>query len=173
MLQPLNHASQIGQVDRNHPRIKRLAAELRALGPRPDALIQALHAAQGMFGYLPLDVIAFIARELKVSPSRAYGVVTFYHFFTLQPKGKHNCLVCTGTACYVKGAQAVVDRIEHDFGIKAGDTTPDGELGLQTARCIGACGMAPAVTFDDEIMAKVKPDEVTQLLKQRMTRSAA
>lgn len=173
MIPDLNHASDIGDVNRSNPRIKRLVAELRMMGHRPDSLIQALHAAQGMFGYLPLDVIRFIARELKVPPSRAYGVVTFYHFFTLRPKGEHNCLVCTGTACYVKGAQAVIDRIEQDFGIKAGGTTPDNQLGLQTARCIGACGMAPAVTFDDEIMAKVKPDQITQLLKSRLARSAA
>jgi len=171
MIPAVNHASQIADVDRDTPRIKRLTSMLSSLGHRPDSLIQALHGAQGMFGYLPLDVIRFIAAELKVSPSRAYGVVTFYHFFSLSPKGTHNCLVCTGTACYVKGAQTVIDAIEHGFGIKTGGTTPDNELSLQTARCIGACGMAPAVTFDDEIMAKVRPAEVTELLKARLART--
>lgn len=171
MISTVNHASQIDEVDRNSPRMKRLGTILRGLGYRPDSLIQALHAAQGMFGYLPLDVIHFVARELKVPPSRAYGVVSFYHFFNLSPKGRHNCLVCTGTACYVKGAQAVIEAIEHGFGIKTGGTTPDNELGLQTARCIGACGMAPAVTFDDEILAKVKASQVTEMLKTRLAGS--
>ncbi len=173
MVSAVNHARDIGEVDRNSPRIKRLLAAIRSGGQRPDALIQILHMAQGMFGYLPLDVIRFVAKELHVPPSRAYGVATFYHFFSLRPKGEHNCLVCTGTACYVKGAQGVIDRIEKDFALKTGQTTPDGRLGLGTARCIGACGMAPAVVFDDEVLARVKPDEVTGLLRNKLAQVAA
>jgi bidirectional [NiFe] hydrogenase diaphorase subunit len=173
MIPATNHAHQIGEPNRNSPRIKRLTTVLRGLGHRPDSLIQALHAAQGMYGYLPLDVIHFIASELKVPPSRAYGVVTFYHFFSLRPKGEHNCLVCTGTACYVKGAQGLIDRIEADFDVRAGGTTADNKLGLQTARCIGACGLAPAVTFDEEILGKVKADEITQIVRDKLAKAAS
>jgi bidirectional [NiFe] hydrogenase diaphorase subunit len=173
MIPAVNHARDIGEVNRNAARIKRLLGTIRNLGQRPDALIQVLHAAQGMYGYLPLEVIRFVAKELRVSPSRAYGVATFYHFFSLRPKGEHSCLVCTGTACYVKGAQAVIDRIERDFDVKAGQTTSDNLLGLETARCIGACGMAPAVVFDEEILARVKPDEVTALLRNKLAQVAA
>lgn len=170
MIPALNHAHQIGEPSRNSPRLKRLIAVLRGLGHRPDSLIQALHAAQGMYGYLPLDVIHFIAAELKVPPSQAYGVVTFYHFFSLRQKGAHNCLVCTGTACYVKGAQGLIDRIEDAFDVRAGGTTADNKLGLQTARCIGACGLAPAVTFDEEIIGKVKGNEVAQILRDKLAK---
>ncbi len=170
---PMNHRRSIGEVNRNSSRIKRLSSTIRSLGHRPDALIQVLHVAQGMYGYLPLEVIRFVAQELRVSPSRAYGVATFYHFFSLRPKGEHSCLVCTGTACYVKGAQAVIDRIERDFDVKTGQTTADHRLGLETARCIGACGMAPAVVFDEEILARVKPEEVTALLRNKLAQVAA
>ncbi len=170
---PMNHRRSIGEVNRNSSRIKRLSSTIRSLGHRPDALIQVLHVAQGMYGYLPLEVIGFVAQELRVSPSRAYGVATFYHFFSLRPKGEHSCLVCTGTACYVKGAQTVIDRIEKDFGLKTGQTTGDNRLGLETARCIGACGMAPAVVFDEEILPRVKPEEVTALLRSKLAQVAA
>jgi bidirectional [NiFe] hydrogenase diaphorase subunit len=173
MIPAVNHRRAIGEVNRNSSRIKRLATTIRNLGHRPDAMIQVLHVAQGMYGYLPLDVIRFVAQELRVSPSRAYGVATFYHFFSLRPKGEHCCLVCTGTACYVKGAQAVLDRIEKDFDLKTGQSTPDNRLGLATARCIGACGMAPAVVFDEEILARVRPEEVTALLRNKLAQVAA
>lgn len=173
MIPALNHARDIPDVDRSASRTKRLLAAIRSIGQRPDALIQVLHVAQGMYGYLPLNIIRLVAKELRVSPSRAYGVATFYHFFSLRPKGEHTCLVCTGTACYVKGAQAVIDRIEKDFDVKNGETTADNRLGLQSARCIGACGMAPAVIFDEQILARVKPEEVTALLRGKLAQVAA
>lgn len=173
MIPALNHGRDIGDVDRNSPRTKRLLSAIRSIGQRPDALIQVLHVAQGMYGYLPLNVIRLVAKELHVSPSRAYGVATFYHFFSLRPKGEHTCLVCTGTACYVKGAQAVINQIEQDFDVKNGETTADNRLGLQSARCIGACGMAPAVIFDEQILARVKPGEVTALLRSKLAQVAA
>ncbi|MGD0835009.1 MAG: NAD(P)H-dependent oxidoreductase subunit E [Polyangia bacterium] len=169
----MNHARDLGDINPSSPRVKRLLGTMRSLEYRPDALIQVLHVAQGMYGYLPLDVVRFVAKELRVPPARAMGVATFYHFFSLRPKGDHTCLVCTGTACYVKGAQAVIDRIEKDFGIKTGSTTPDNRLSLATARCIGACGMAPAVTFDEEILARVKPEEVTARLRNKLAQVAA
>jgi bidirectional [NiFe] hydrogenase diaphorase subunit len=167
-----NRASQMPDVVRTDPRVKRVIAAMNQFGRRPDSLIQILHAAQGMYGYLPLPIIRFIAQEIKVAPSRVYGVVTFYHFFSLKPKGEHSCLVCTGTACYVKGAQKLIDEVEKVFDVKAGDTTKDNKLSLQTARCIGACGLAPAVTYDEEILAKQNPGDLVRNLKAKLGVSA-
>ena len=163
-----NRASQMPDVVRTDPRIKKVIAAMNTFGRRPDSLIQILHAAQGLYGYLPLPIIRFIAQELKVPPSRVYGVVTFYHFFSLKPKGEHNCLICTGTACYVKGAQKLIDEVESVFGLKVGETTKDGKLSLQTARCIGACGLAPASTLDEEILAKQTPGDLVKALKAKL-----
>jgi len=118
------------------------------------ALIEVLHSAQELFGFLELDLLFFIARCLKLPPSKVYGVATFYNFFTLRPKGEHTCVVCTGTACYVKGADALLAAMERLAGIKAGETTDDSKLSLVTARCLGACGIAPAVVLDGTVKGK-------------------
>ena len=89
--------------------------------------------------------------------SKVYGVATFYHFFTLKPQGEHTCVVCMGTACYIKGAQQMLDALEKTYGVKPGETTPDGKLSVLTARCIGSCGLAPAVVFDGEVAGKLTP----------------
>jgi bidirectional [NiFe] hydrogenase diaphorase subunit len=115
------------------------------------ALIEVLHAAQELFGYLEPDLLYFVARHMKLPPSRVYGVATFYHFFSLKPKGRHTCVVCTGTACYVKGANALLAAAEGEARVRAGETTADGQLSLLTARCLGACGIAPAVVLDGAI----------------------
>jgi len=150
------------------PRYKLIAGMVKKAEGNQDALIQLLHAAQGAFGYLPLHVIDLIAKGLNLSPSQVYGVVTFYHFFSLKPKGEHTCLVCTGTACYVKGAQKIIDEVEKHYQIKPGEVTKDNKLGLQTARCIGACGLAPAVVLDDNIIAKVQPEDVKKMLQSKI-----
>jgi bidirectional [NiFe] hydrogenase diaphorase subunit len=115
---------------------------------RQDALIEILHRAQELFGYLEDDVLLYVAHGLRLPPSRVYGVATFYHLFVLRPQGVHTCVVCLGTACYVKGASRILRTIEEYAGVAAGETTPDGQLSLMTARCIGACGVAPAVVYD-------------------------
>ncbi len=132
-------------------RFKILEAHMKKHQFKQDALIEVLHKAQELFGYLEDDLLLFIAHKLKLPASRVYGVATFYHFFTLKPKGKHTCVVCMGTACYVKGADKVLAAVEQKAGIKAGETTPDNELSLLTARCIGACGIAPAVVYDGTV----------------------
>jgi bidirectional [NiFe] hydrogenase diaphorase subunit len=106
-----------------------------------DALIEVLHAAQGLFGYLESNLLYFVAHNLKLPLSRVYGVATFYHFFTLKPTGKHTCVVCAGTACYVKGAEQLLTAVGDAAHIRPGETTTDGELSLLTARCLGACGV--------------------------------
>ena len=127
---------------------------------RQDALIEVLHAAQELFGYLELDLLHFVARHLKLPPSRVYGVATFYHFFTLKPQGKHTCVVCTGTACYVKGADALLAAAGKEAHVAPGETTPGGEVSLLTARCLGACGIAPAAVLDGTVKGHETPDAI-------------
>src|ERR1700747_3174980 len=129
-------------------RFQILEAHMKKHQFKQDALIEVLHKAQELFGYLEEDLLLFIAYKLKLPASRVYGVATFYHFFTLKPKGQHTCVVCMGTACYVKGAAKVLSAVEEEARVKAGETTADNKLSLLTARCIGACGIAPAVVYD-------------------------
>jgi bidirectional [NiFe] hydrogenase diaphorase subunit len=132
---------------------------------RQDALIEVLHRAQELFGYLDEGLLYFIAHNLKLPPSRVYGVATFYHFFNLKPKGAHTCVVCMGTACYVKGADKILAALEHYTGVKAGQTTPDGKVSITSARCIGACGLAPAVVYDGEVAARQTPEQALAKVK--------
>jgi len=162
----LNRAHQITEVASDDPRVKQIKKSIDNNHRRPDSLIQILHVAQDLYGFLPLPIISLVAKELRVPPSRIFGVATFYHYFSLKPKGEHNVMVCTGTACYVKGAQKILDQIGAEFGIKQGETTKDNKLGLQSARCIGACGLAPAVVMDNQILAKVDPAEIGSLIKK-------
>lgn len=150
------------------PRLKLIAAKIKKENHKPDALIEILHTAQNAYGYLPKNVLAYITKALKLPPSRVYSTVTFYHFFSLKSKGEHTCLVCTGTACYVKGAQALLDTIEKDLALKPGQVTADNKLGVQVARCIGACGLAPAVVLDEEVQGKIKPEEITAKIKAKI-----
>jgi bidirectional [NiFe] hydrogenase diaphorase subunit len=142
--------------------MKLLLARMKKEQYRPDALIEILHTAQSAYGHLPMKILRLIAQMLHLPPSRVYSTVTFYHFFSLQSKGEHTCLVCTGTACYVKGAQALLNRIEADLGLRPGEVTKDNKLGVEVARCIGACGMAPVVVYDDEVLPSVEPDILLQ-----------
>jgi bidirectional [NiFe] hydrogenase diaphorase subunit len=159
-------ADSTGSTARTDTRYKRIGSLIAKHRRRPDALIEVLHKVQDAFGYLPLEAMRFVAREMHVPPSRVYGVATFYHFFTLKPKGKHNCVICTGTACHVRGAQAIVDGIQKHLNLKPGQTTADGKLGVQIARCIGCCGLAPAVVLDDRVFARVTPGQILDLLHQ-------
>lgn len=120
------------------------------------ALIEVLHTAQELFGFLSPPLLKTIARKLKLPPSRVLGVATFYHFFSLKPKGEHTFVVCLGTACYVAGALGLVENLERRCA-KAGQTTADGKVSVETARCIGACGLAPAVIYDGNVLARVTP----------------
>ena len=132
-------------------RFKILEVHMKKFQFRQDALIEVLHKAQELFGCLDDDLLLFVASKLKLPPSRVYGVATFYHFFTLKPQGQHTCVVCMGTACYVKGADKILAAIEEETNIKPGETTPDNRVSLLTARCIGACGIAPAVVYDGKV----------------------
>lgn len=153
-------------------RYKILDTAMKRHQHRADALIEILHTAQELFGYLDNDLLVHIARSLKLPPSRVYGVATFYHFFTLKPKGRHTCVVCMGTACYVKGGDRVLAAVEEFAQIKAGETTPGNEMSLMTARCIGACGIAPAVVYDGTVTARQTPETAINLLKGWMQDAA-
>jgi bidirectional [NiFe] hydrogenase diaphorase subunit len=120
------------------------------------ALIEVLHTAQEFYGFLDRGLLKTIARKLRLPPSRVLGVATFYHFFSLAPKGEHSLIVCLGTACYVAGALNLLELLERRCA-KAGQTSPDGKVSVQSARCIGACGLAPAVIHDGRILARVSP----------------
>jgi bidirectional [NiFe] hydrogenase diaphorase subunit len=143
-------------------RWKLVNATMRRNGYRPDALIETLHTVQESFGYLDDESLRFVSESLNVSPSQVYGVATFYHFFNLKPQGKHVCSVCTGTACYIKGANKILDDIKEQFDIAPGETTPDNSVSLLTVRCVGACGLAPAVVFDGEVIGNVSVEETRE-----------
>jgi len=138
---------------------------MRRLGYAGHALIETLHTVQESFGYLDTEALSFIAKALRVPPSRVYGVATFYNFFSLKPQGVHTCVVCLGTACYVKGASQVLAAIEQYSGIKSGETTSDKQLSLLTARCIGACAIGPAVVYDGIVAGHRTPDSAVEKLK--------
>lgn len=127
---------------------------MRRLGNRPDGLIEALHSVQETFGYLDDDALHYISASLRVPPSKVFGVATFYHHFTMKPQGEHACVICTGTACYINGAGEILKTVESRLGIKPGQTTSDGELSLLTARCLGACSLAPAAIVDGEVQGR-------------------
>lgn len=154
-------------LSKTDPRIKLIAARMKKEKYRPDALIEILHTAQNAYGYLPRDVLAYITQSLHLPPSRVYSTVTFYHFFSLKSQGDHTCTVCTGTACYVKGAQEILDSLEKSFGLKPGQSTADNKLGVQVARCVGACGLAPVAILDNEIMGKANPDSIIQSIHEK------
>lgn len=146
-------------------RFKILEVHIKRHQAKADALIEVLHKAQELFGFLDDGLMLFVAHHLHLPPSRVYGVATFYHFFTLKPKGAHTCVVCLGTACYVKGADHVLRAVEERAGIKAGETTEDGQLSVLTARCIGACGIAPAVVYDGTVTPRQSPEDAVEKVK--------
>ncbi|WP_035276013.1 bidirectional hydrogenase complex protein HoxE [Desulfogranum japonicum] len=132
---------------------------------QPDALIETLHAAQDSFGCITLETMRYISHMLHLPLSRVYAVATFYHYFTLKPPGKHRCVLCMGTACYIAGAESIEKAITEKHHISPGETTSDGEISLLTARCLGSCGLAPAAIFDDKVMGQLTPKNVLKQLQ--------
>lgn len=130
------------------------------------ALIQVLHTAQESLGYVPRKAQEMIAEGLNVSLAEIYGVVTFYSLFSLKPKGRVQVNCCQGTACYVRGAPKVLERLQRELGISPGDTTDDREFSLEVVRCLGACGLAPVLTVNEDTHARIKADRVSALLER-------
>jgi NADH-quinone oxidoreductase subunit E/NADP-reducing hydrogenase subunit HndA len=130
----------------------------------PGELISILHKTQGEFGYLPEDVQREVALNLNISVAQVYGVVTFYSFFTMKPKGKYAISVCLGTACYVRGADKIVDELKDQLKIKVGGVTPDGKFSLDCLRCVGACGLAPVILIGDKVYGRVEASQIKEIL---------
>jgi len=138
---------------------------MRRHGYSRNALIETLHTVQQSFGYLDEESLKFVAASLRVPLSQAYGVATFYHFFSLKPPGEHTCLICTGTACFIKGAAQLVARAEKLLNVKSGETTTDGKVSLLTARCLGSCSLAPVAVLDGELAANASEGFVQDRLR--------
>lgn len=133
---------------------------------QPGELINVLHKCQHTFGYLPAEVQEVVAQELNVSLAKVYGVVTFYSFFTMIPKGKYPISICTGTACYVRGAENVLAEFKKELGVNVGETTADGKFSINCLRCVGACGLAPVITVGEKTYGRVSPEMVKDILKE-------
>jgi bidirectional [NiFe] hydrogenase diaphorase subunit len=146
---------------------------MRRLGGRRDSLIEVLHAVQDAFGYLDTDALTYVSDALRIPPSRVYGVATFYSYFTLKPAGDHTCVVCTGTACYINGASGILAAIRRELGIGPGMTTADGRISVLTARCVGACSLAPVVVVDGEAAGRLTPAGVVARLGDLAARERA
>jgi NADH-quinone oxidoreductase subunit E/NADP-reducing hydrogenase subunit HndA len=137
----------------------------KSFNNEPGELINVLHKVQTTFGYLPAEVQDVVANKLNMSVAKVYGVVTFYSFFTMIPKGRFPISICTGTACYVRGAEKVLDEFKKQLSIKVGESTPDGKFSLNCLRCVGACGLAPVVQVGEKTYGRVSPDLVKDILK--------
>ena len=155
------------QVPEDHAqKLEQIAAVIAKYEAKSSNLIMILHAAQGIYGYLPYPVQKFIADKMNIPVSEVSGVVSFYSFFSTKPKGKHTIMVCMGTACYVRGGKKLVEGLEKHLNVKVTDTTEDGKFTLSVARCIGACGLAPAMMVDDTVYKAVNPNKLESVLSK-------
>jgi bidirectional [NiFe] hydrogenase diaphorase subunit len=143
-----------------------------------DSLLEVLNAAQEVFGYLSKDLLIYISTHLNVPMSQVYGVATFYHLFTFEPQGEHNCIICKGTACHVKGADRIIEALSEEFNINPGETTTDGLFSLTIARCLGSCGLAPVIVLDGQVYGKETPEaaskralEVVSISKEKLSQA--
>lgn len=140
--------------------------EVRKWGAKPASLIQVLHGTQERIGYLPEDVLKYIAERLGVPLSKVYGVVTFYNFFKTNKDAEHIVMICMGTACYVKDGESVVKAMEDYLRIKVGEKTKDGKFSLKIVRCLGACGLAPVISIDGNVYGKLTPEKAIEILSK-------
>ncbi|MEG1942614.1 MAG: NAD(P)H-dependent oxidoreductase subunit E [Angelakisella sp.] len=141
---------------------------IEQLKEQQGALMPILQGAQGIYGYLPIEVMEMISNETDIPLAEIYGVATFYSQFSLNPHGQNTISVCLGTACYVKGAGDIFDKITQKLGIQSGECTPDGKFSLEACRCIGACGLAPVMTINDEVYGRLVPDDIDTILAKYM-----
>lgn len=146
--------------------IVQLDEQIETYGKKEGGLIPLLEKAQGLLGYIPLNVQRRISEKTNISPNRIYGVISFYSYFTMKPGARHRVQLCMGTACYVKGAGEIEKKLINDYGFKLGESTPDGRFTYEKARCLGACGLAPVMTVDGKVYGKVSVDTVDEILSQ-------
>jgi len=142
---------------------------MRLFNHEKDALLEVLNTAQETFGFLSEDLLIYVSRQLRVPLSRVYGVATFYHMFTFTPLGEHNAIICRGTACHVKGSGRIVEALGEKFGIGEGETTADGLFSLNSARCLGSCGLAPVVVLDGTVHGKETPESVVRRVTEAVS----
>lgn len=147
-------------------KVKFIKDVCKSFNNEPGEVINVLHAVQGEYGYLPQEVQELIAEELNIPAAKVYGIVSFYSFFTMVPKGRHPISVCLGTACYVRGAEKVVDEFKRQLNVEVGGTTADGKFSLDCLRCIGACGLAPVLMIGDKVYGRMTPDKVKDVIAE-------
>jgi len=145
-------------------RFKKLEEHIKKLDHKEGALIEVLHFAQDYYGYIGEEVQEFIAAKMKIPRSKVYGVITFYSYFDTEPKGEHVISVCTGTACFVRGADRILEEFKNKLNINVGETTADGKFTLNTLRCLGACGLAPVVSVGDTFYGRFKKEDIGKLI---------
>lgn len=138
----------------------------KSYGNRPGEVINVLHKVQGEYGYLSAEVQEVIANELNIPIARVYGIVSFYSFFTMTPKGRYPISICLGTACYVRGAEKVLDEFKRLLNVPVGGTTEDGKFSLNCLRCVGACGLAPVLMIGDKVYGRMTPDKVKEVIAE-------
>ncbi|MFL0269446.1 NADH-quinone oxidoreductase subunit NuoE [Candidatus Clostridium radicumherbarum] len=148
----------------NEEKFHELEEFINSLSNKKGAVIEVLHKAQHIFGYLPEEVQIFVAEKLNIPASQVFGVVSFYSYFTTEPRGEFVVNICMGTACFVRGSANVLAEFENKLNIKSGQTTPDGKFTLGSLRCVGACGLAPVVMVNDKVYGNVKPEDVDKIL---------
>ena len=146
--------------------IGKIEAICDKFGNKPGELINILHEAQHTVGYLPMEVQAVMARKLNIPVNRVYGVVTFYAFFTMTPKGKHPISICLGTACYVRGSEKILEEFKRTLGIDVGETTADGKFSLDCLRCVGACGLAPVAMVGEKVYGHLNPADIRKIIQE-------
>ncbi|WP_313756879.1 NAD(P)H-dependent oxidoreductase subunit E [Tissierella sp.] len=151
-------------MEKNKEKIEEFKVFIKENEDKQGALMPVLQKAQGLFGYLPVEVLEIISKGLDIPLSEIYGVVTFYSQFSLIPKGEYRIGVCLGTACYVKGSQELLNKVMEELGIESGQTTPDMKFSLTATRCIGACGLAPVLSINDDVYGRLKPEDVKGIL---------
>lgn len=156
----------MAKIKLSEDKINKIKEICSSFGNEPSEVINVLHKVQGEFGYLPAELQDVIAQEMNVSAAHVYGIVTFYSFFTMTPKGEHPISVCMGTACYVRGAEKVLDEFKRELKIGVGETTPDGKFSLNCLRCVGACGLAPVVLIGEKVYGRLTPDGVKDIINE-------
>lgn len=169
----MTSTSRIQTQEQPHPsgddRYKAIDRTMKLFAYERDALLEVLNSAQEALGYLSEDLLIYISRQLDVPLSQVYGVATFYHMFTFEPLGENNCIICTGTACHVKGSGQIVQALADEFDVVEGGTTADGLFSLRSARCLGSCGLAPVVVLNGQVSGKATADVVVNRVKEVVT----
>ncbi|NLP47121.1 MAG: NADH-quinone oxidoreductase subunit NuoE [Epulopiscium sp.] len=159
-------ASSISDIKLDQEKLHQLDDFIDGMSNQKGELISILHKAQEIFGYLPKELQQHIAKKLNIPVSKVYGVVSFYSFFNMEPKGEHPISVCMGTACYVRGAEKVLNEFKKQLNLEVGETTPDGKFSLLSLRCVGACGLAPVVMVGEKVYGHVTPEMVKEIIKE-------